>query len=632
MRLFKQQQRRWRSPKSEPASDTERLRDKFFYFRLLVLTAFAVLTLQLLRLQVFEGEAYQQRAENNRLRVVPIMPSRGLIFDRNGVPLVENVPRFSVGIVPADLPEDKEEPTLHWLEKLLGVSPTEISRDLEERRSSNDPYTPLIIKSGIEPEKAFAVREAEAELAGVRLVVEPVRRYAGQPVLSHILGYMGQVADYEYEELKSKGYGMNDRVGKSGVELQYEEVLRGTPGYRQVEVDASGREITTLHSTPAVPGNSLVLSIDLDLQQKTAEILQAAMGDSLNAVAAVMDVHTGELLAMVSLPGFDDNVFTDITEEQFRALLDDPRRPLVNHAISEVYAPGSTFKQITAATALQEGIANAGTTITSHGSITVPNEYDPSILYVFRDWSALGTLNFYGGVAMSSDVYFYYLGGGYYENGVELFHGLGAQRLAEYCRRFGLGRLTGVDLPGEAAGNVPDPEWKERELGESWFIGDTYNFSIGQGYVTTTPLQMLQVTAAVANGGHVMLPRVVREIIDPDGRTVAPFTPRVTGETGVSDANLSVLREGMRQAVSWGTATTAAASSVSVAGKTGTAEFGPDLGGGHYATHAWFTGFAPANDPQVAVVVFLEKGNGAKNAAPVGGQILNYFFSRKSAG
>ena len=632
MRLFRQQQRRWRSPKSEPTSDAQRLRDKFFYFRLLVLTAFAVLTLQLLRLQVFEGEAYQQRAENNRLRVVPVMPSRGLIFDRNGIPLVENIPRFSVGIVPADLPEEKEEPVLQWLEKLLGVSPAEVSKELEERRSSNDPYTPLIVKSGVEPEKAFAVREAEAEMAGVRLVVEPVRRYAGQPVLSHILGYMGQVADYEYEELKSKGYGMNDRVGKSGVELQYEEVLRGTPGYRQVEVDASGREITTLDSTPAVPGNSLVLSIDLDLQQKTAEILQAAMGDSLNAVAAVMDVHTGELLAIVSLPGFDDNIFTDITEEQFRALLDDPRKPLVNHAISEVYPPGSTFKQITASAALQEGVANAGTTITSHGSITVPNEYDPSILYVFRDWSALGTLNFYGGVAMSSDVYFYYLGGGYYEDGVELFRGLGAQRLAEYCRRFGLGRLTGVDLPGEAAGNVPDPEWKERELGEGWFIGDTYNFSIGQGYVTTTPLQMLQVTAAVANGGHVMLPRVVREIIGPNGQTVVPFTPRVTGETGVSDANLSVLREGMRQAVSWGTATTAAASSVSVAGKTGTAEFGPDLGGGHYATHAWFTGFAPANDPQVAVVVFLEKGNGAKNAAPVGGQILNYFFSRKSAG
>lgn len=632
MRLFRQQQRRWRSPKSEPTSDAERLKDKFFYFRLLVLTAFAILTLQLLRLQVFEGEAYQQRAENNRLRVVPVMPSRGLIFDRNGIPLVENVPRFSVGVVPADLPEEKEDPVLRWLEKLLGVSPAEVSKDLEERRSSNDPYTPLIVKSGIEPEKAFAVREAEAELAGVRLVVEPVRRYGGQPVLSHILGYVGQVADYEYEELKSKGYGMNDRVGKSGVELQYEEVLRGTPGYRQVEVDASGREISTLDSTPAVPGNSLVLSIDLDLQQKTAEILQAAMGDSLNAVAAVMDVHTGELLAMVSLPGFDDNLFTDITEEQFRALLDDPRKPLVNHAISEVYPPGSTFKQITASAALQEGVANAGTTITSHGSITVPNEYDPSILYVFRDWSALGTLNFYGGVAMSSDVYFYYLGGGYYEDGVELFRGLGAERLAEYCRRFGLGRPTGVDLPGEAAGNVPDPEWKERELNEGWFIGDTYNFSIGQGYVTTTPLQMLQVTAAVANGGHVMLPRVVREIIDPAGNTVVPFVPRVTGETGVSDENLSVLREGMRQAVSWGTATTAAASAVSVAGKTGTAEFGPDLGGGHYATHGWFTGFAPANDPQVAVVVFLEKGNGAKNAAPVGGQILNYFFSRKSAG
>jgi penicillin-binding protein 2 len=515
------------------------------------------------------------------------------------------------------------------LEKLLGVPATEMSAKLAERRTSNDPYTPLIVKSGVDAEKAFAVRERESDLAGVKLVIEPVRRYAGQPLLSHILGYMGQVADYEYEELQSKGYGMNDRVGKAGVELEYEQVLRGIPGRRQVEVDASGREITTLDSTPAVPGHSLVLSIDMDLQQKTAEFLQGAMGNSLNAVAAVMDVHTGELLAVVSLPGFDDNVFTDITEEQFKALLEDERKPLVNHAISEVYAPGSTFKQITGAGALQEGVANAGTTITSYGSITVRNEYDPSILYVFRDWSALGTLNFYGGVAMSSDVYFYYLGGGYSENGVDLFRGLGATRLAEYCRRFGLGALTGIDLPGEAAGNVPDPEWKEREVGEPWVTGDTYNFSIGQGYVTTTPLQMLLVTAAVANSGEVMLPRVVREIVDPKGQTVIPFVPKVTLETGVSDENLSVLREGMRQAVSWGTAKTAAATSVSVAGKTGTAEFGPDLGGGHYESHAWFTGFAPAEDPQVAVVVFLEKGNGARNAAPVGGQILDYYFSRQ---
>jgi penicillin-binding protein 2 len=465
-------------------------------------------------------------------------------------------------------------------------------------------------------------------LAGVEVIVEPIRRYGGQPLFSHILGYVGRVADYEYEDLKSKGYQMNDQVGKAGVEAQYEAVLRGVPGRREVEVNAAGREIQTLDSEPAQPGNSLVLSLDMELQEKTAEFLQQAMGDSLNAAAMVMNVHTGELLAMVSLPGFDDNIFTNISEEQFKALLDDPSKPLVDHCISEIYPPGSVFKQVTASGALQEGVANAGTTITSYGSITVKNEYDPNIVYVFKDWSALGTLNFYGGVAMSSDVYFYYLGGGYYQDGVELFRGLGATKLAEYARRFGLGALTGIDLPGEAAGMIPDPQWKEEELGEPWTIGDTYNFSIGQGYVATTPLQMLLVTSAVANGGNVMAPRVVRDIIDANGRVVTPFKAKVARQLGVSDDNLALLREGMQQAVSWGTAKTAAVDGVNVAGKTGTAEFGPDLGGGTYQSHAWFTGFAPAENPEVAVVVFLQQGNGAKNAAPVGGRILDYYFNR----
>jgi penicillin-binding protein 2 len=630
MRLFQEQRRRWRSPKREETSEPETLRGKFFYFRLLVVTLFAVLTLQLVRLQVFQGEAYQERAENNRLRVVPIMPSRGLIFDRSGIPLVENVPRFSAGIVPADLPRDKEAAVLSRLETLLGVPAREMAKDVDKRRESNDPFTPVIVKSGLAPEQAFTLREAEAQLSGVKVLVEPMRSYGGQPIFSHILGYVGAVPDDRLAELQEKGYYMNDHVGYSGVELQYEDVLRGTPGRKEVEVDATGREIQTLDSKPAQPGDSLILSLDMKLQEKTAEFLRDGMGASLNAAAMVMDVHTGEILAMVSLPNFDDNVFADISEEQWKALLKDPAKPLVDHCISENYAPGSIFKQITGTAALQEGVANAGTTITSLGSITVKNEYDPNIVYIFRDWAAHGTMDFYGGVARSSDVYFYYLGGGYYENGVELFRGLGISKLSEYTRRFGLGALTGIDLPGEAAGVVPDPRWKEENWGEIWTIGDTYNFSIGQGYVATTPLQMLLVTATVANGGNVMVPRVVREIIDAEGREVKSFEPTVARNIGISDDNLAIMREGMRQAVSasYGTATSAAIDGVSVAGKTGTAEFGPDLGGGHYDSHGWFAGFAPADDPQIAVVVFLQKGNGAKDAAPVAGRILDYYFNR----
>jgi len=628
MWLFGPKERRWRSPKREGPDETQTLRSKFFYLRLLVIFLFAVLTLQLMRLQVIEGQTYEQRAEHNRLRISPTLPSRGLIYDRTGVPLVQNTPRFSAGIVPADLSKEQEPAVLPQLEALLHVPAAEISQKVGEKRDSKDPFTPVVIKEGLTPEEAFAMREMEARLPGVKVIVDPVRQYAAGALVSLIMGYVGRVADYEYPELQSKGYEMNDNVGKTGVELTYESILRGQPGYREVEVDAAGREIQTLRTVEPTPGNGLVLSLDLDLQRKTTEFLQQGMGSSSSAAAIVMNVHTGEILSMVSLPNYDDNVFANITEDQYQSLLNDPGKPMVDHAISDTYPPGSTFKQVTGTAALQEGVATTGTTITSNGSITVKNEYDPSIIYVFPDWSALGTMNFYQGVAQSSDVYFYYLAGGYYENGVELFHGLGATALARYARAYGLGAPSGIDLPSEADGIVPDPDWKQKELGEPWTIGDTYHFGIGQGYLTTTPLQMVRVTAAIANGGDVMVPHVVQKIVDPNGQTVLPIPAKVASHLPISSDNLAIFREGMRQAVSWGTASTAAVSGVAVAGKTGTAEFGPDLGGGTYDSHAWFTGFAPADDPEVAVVVFLEKGNGAKNAAPVAGRILNYYFHR----
>jgi penicillin-binding protein 2 len=498
-------------------------------------------------------------------------------------------------------------------------------------RDSQDPFTPVIVKSELDRETAFRLREAQPNLPGVQLLIEPKRNYVQSPLLAHILGYVGRLDEAEYAELRDQDYELNDRIGKTGVEATYESALRGVPGRRQVEVDASGREIRTLDSAAARPGQSLVLTLDLDLQRKTAEILQAAMGASTNAAAVIMDVRTGDILAMVSIPSYDNNLFSgDIDEPALQGLLDDPAKPLVNHAIAEMYPPGSTFKQVTGVAALEEGVANPGTTITSHGSITVRNQYDPDVVYVFRDWAALGTLNFYGGVAMSSDVYFYYLAGGYYENGVELFHGLGADRLAAYARAFGLGAPTGIDLPGESPGLVPNPQWKEQALGEPWVRGDTYNFGIGQGYLATTPLQMALVSAAVANGGDVLVPRVVKEIVDADGRVVHSFEPEVQRHLQVSPQNLAIFQEAMRQAADWGTAHSAAVPGVTVAGKTGTAEFGPTLAGGTHQTHGWFTGFAPFEEPQVAVAVFLEKGNGSINAAPAAAKILDYYFHRQT--
>ncbi len=632
MDLLGHKERRWRSPKEkEERSDNQVLRDKFFYFRLLVLIVFGIMTLQLVRMQVFEGQKYEQRAQTNSLRVSPLTPARGVIFDRNGTPLVENIPEFSAGIVPADFPKDREAELSLELQALLNVPATDIVAKVEAKRNSTDPFTPVIIKEGITSDEAFALRERQSSIPGAQVIVTPIRHYTDGGVLSHILGYVGQVTDQQYPDLKDKGYGINDRIGQTGVESSYESVLRGQPGSEDVEVDASGRDIQTLKDNVATPGAGLVLSLDLDLQKHVTDFVQQGMvnSGSTTGCAIVMDVHTGEILSMVSLPNYDNNVFTDITQQQYQSLLDDPGKPLLNHCISSVYPPGSTFKQITGTGALQEGVANAGTTITSTGSISVPNEYDPSITYIFKDWSALGTMDFYQGVAQSSDVYFYELAGGLYQNGVEVFHGMGADALARYAREYGLGATSGIDLPDEADGTIPDPDWKKAQIGEDWTIGDTYNMAIGQGFVEATPLQMVRVTAAVANGGDVLVPRVVHSVVDSTGKPLFPAAPpEVAHRLSISPDNLAIFREGMKEAVAWGTATTAAVPGVQVAGKTGTAEYGPDLGGGTYASHAWFTGFAPANDPQVAAVVFLDTGNGAKNAAPVGGQILNYYFHR----
>ncbi len=391
-----------------------------------------------------------------------------------------------------------------------------------------------------------------------------------------------------------------------------------------MEVDASGRELKTLSERRPIDGANLVLSIDADLQQKVAEVLQQYSAGSENAAAAVMDIHTGEILAMASLPGFDNNIFSGaIDEAKLSELVDAPGKPLVNHDLSEQYPPGSTFKTIVGSAALQEGVANPSTTITSKGYITVTNEFDPNVVYIYPDWRALGPLDFYGGLAMSSNVYFYYLSGGKPDEG---FKGLGEDRVAKYARAFGLGKPTGIDLPGESPGLVPDAGWKESTVGEPWTLGDTYNFGIGQGYVAATPVQMLTAVSAIANGGTLVVPHGMKEFRDSHGNLLESYKPKVNGTVPVDPKNLAIVRQGMRQSVTDGVAKNAAVAGVDVAGKTGTAEFGTQLASGKYDTHGWFVGFAPYDNPQIAVVVFVQKGSGGNDASPAASKIIDYYF------
>ncbi|HEU4759739.1 MAG TPA: penicillin-binding transpeptidase domain-containing protein, partial [Dehalococcoidia bacterium] len=365
-------------------------------------------------------------------------------------------------------------------------------------------------------------------------------------------------------------------------------------------------------------------TIDLDLQKKVTEVLSQYTGPDDNAAAVVMDVHTGEVLAMVSLPGYDNNMFSGpLSAEELAALVDSPAKPLVNHSIAERYPPGSTFKTIVGAAALQEGVATTSTTITSRGYITVQNEFDPNVVYVFKDWAALGALDFYGGIAMSSDVYFYYLAGGKSDEG---FRGLGEERVARYARGFGLGQPTGIDLPGESSGVVPDAAWKEATVGDPWTIGDTYNFGIGQGYLSVTPLQMATAISAIANGGDLLTPHLLKEVRDSHGNVLRAAAPEVRRRVPVDPAYLDIIKEAMHQSVTRGVAKPAAVAGVEIAGKTGTAEFGEKRADGSHETHGWFVGFAPYDDPQIAVAVFVQRGGGGQQAAPAAAKILDYYF------
>ena len=590
----------------------------------LVILMFGILVVQLINLQVIKGEEYREQAEVNALREIPIPANRGLIYDRNGTLLVQNTARFSANIVPGDLPDRGEATAYRMISNVIGMPVSEIEAKVTEGIENQGEFSPTVIKSDLDREVALTLIELEPHVPGLSVQIEPSRNYLSGDLLSHILGYIGPISAEEYEELADDGYLFQDYLGKSGVELSYEDVLRGKAGKKLVEVDAFGRELRVISERRPIDGTNLVLTIDIELQAAVQDILAEYTTDSDNAAAAVIDVKTGELLSMVSLPTFDNNLFSGpISQDALTELIESPGKPLVNHAISDRYPPGSTFKTIVGSAALQEGIASTGTTIVSRGYINVENEFDPNVVYVYRDWAPLGVLDFYDGIAMSSNVYFYYLAGGFADEG---FRGLGADRVAEYARAFGLGSLTGIDIAGESDGLIPDPGWKRETVGETWTIGDTYNFGIGQGYVATTPIQMLRAITAVANGGTLVTPHVVAEYLDSLGNTLESLTS-TTDTVPVDAANLTIVGDGMRQSVTSGVARNAGVAGVTVAGKTGTAEFGAIRDDGTYETHGWFVGYAPAEDPEIAVVVFLQRGSGGSDASPAAARILDYYFS-----
>jgi penicillin-binding protein 2 len=621
---------------------------RFTLLRLLIVLALLLLGGQLWRLQVAQGEAYREKADLNRLRVVSIRAPRGVIYDREQRILVRNVPAFTVSILPADLPSQSgskesgnqgitREQVLQRLASILNMPVNEIRTQVDQVQAEIDkgqasPFVPIVIQSNVVRETAFILEEEHLDLPGVQVEIEPIRQYVNGPLFSQIIGYTGRISPEEYAANKGT-YSLNDKVGKTGVELTFESVLRGVKGRKQIEVDAAGREVRTFY--PVVEpqsGNNLVLTLDMDLQLQVTKALSEGMqaAGAVAGAAIAMNPQTGEILSLVSLPSYDNGLFSaEITKADYDRLLADKNRPLFDRAIGGAYPPGSTVKVIDAAAALQEGVVSRSTRLDCTGQMIIPDEYDPFTKFVFPCWlkEGHGWENIIDALAHSCDIFFYQVTGGF-----EDFTGLGIDRWARYARDFGLGQETGIDLPGESAALVPNSAWKLSQVwntrGEPWLTGDTYNVAIGQGFLLATPLQILNAVAAIANGGTLYRPQIVYQVTDADGKVVQPFTKQVIRQVNVSKDNLALVREGMREAVTRGTATLTNYPQVAVAGKTGTAEYqGQKDAEGHWPTHAWFVCFAPADNPQIALIVFVEGGgNGAAVAVPIAAQILGYYF------
>ncbi len=669
---------------------------------------FAFLLLRLLQLQILEGTSPD---EARNLTELEVEAARGLIYARNGELLARNAPGYQVVIVPAYLPDDEKEEmniyrrlselldvpasglveaavgdvpqvpaqalatvrSLPVLERLAVLAPL-----LEHRMSQVDEYyddgikelvdwirsyKPSIIKEGIDRETALLIAEESLWLPGVQVELIPDREYPTGALTSQIVGYLSGILESQAQEYEEKGYTVGvDLIGFTGIEAWYEDELRGQKGNRFVEEDVSGRILRELKGgQEAIPGNNIVLTIDLELQQYITERLQGTLHSpsvhSRRGVVIAMDPRNGQVLSMVSLPTYDNNLFAGgISADEIPLYLhwaNDPYKPFLNHAVGDQLPPGSIYKIIPAAAALQENVIDRNTRLVGEGRVVIPNRYfpnDPGQAQPFVCWiwlnrgGAHGSLNVVEGLAHSCDIFFYKLGGGFEDT---RFEGLGESNLSNYSRLFGLGERTGIDLPEEVVGLSPESwrEWKRLNMGQSWSTGDTYNLSIGQGFLLATPLQMLNATVAVANGGALYRPQLLLKITDQEGNVVRDFEPEVIRYVPIDLTHLATVREGMEAAVVFGTSTDAQLldpegnQQIRVAGKTGTAEYyctdeeqlnNMCIRSDPMPTHAWFTAFAPLEDPEIALIVYVYNGGeGSETSVPIAHDILSWYFRRK---
>ena len=570
-----------------------------------VMGAFLIIVGQLWYLQVLEGGHFLDASDKNRIRIRPVAAPRGILFDKNGVPLVDNRPAFTLSLIPRELPREDQnrDAVLGRVASLLQIPYQELAESVT--RVPSDSFLPVRVRRGLTLEDMAKIEEWKLELPGVIVEVEPQRTYPNSRFAAHLLGYVREASD---EQLKGGRYRRGDMVGQSGLERLLDEFLRGRDGGERIEVDALGRPVRVVQHTDPHPGSQVITTIDRRVQEAAEQAMEGKAG-----AIVVMDPRSGDIRALVSTPAFEIDRFTaTIDRAAWLRVVQDPDHPLLNRTIQSQYAPGSIFKIVVTAAGLQEA------TIAPMDRVYCNGEFHLGA-WTFKDWKegGHGSVDLQKALAQSCNIF-------YYQAGLKI----GGAAITKYARAFGFGTATGVELGGEKLGLIPQPKGRRK----SWQGGDIVNMSIGQGQVLVTPLQVARFMAAVANGGVLWKPRLVERIERPDRGVLYSDPGQVAGHVELSPAVWAFLRQALWAVVNDGTGIAAKIPGIDIAGKTGTAQMIAHSKAEKGQDHAWFAAFAPVRDPEVVVVVLVERGGkGGQVAAPIARRILNAIFFEKVA-
>ena len=594
------------------------IKKKIRVFAILVIFVFICLSMRIWYLQILKWQYLTGLSENNRVRMVSLPAYRGTIKDRNGETLVSIRPSFNLYITPEDAGDSGS--SLDLLAKKIKFKRGKLKKSIGREKSFKD----ILIKADISREEVAFIEENNMRLPGIKIKAEPLRNYVYKDLMSHTLGYLGEISKSKLKNTNNLFYSQGDFVGKNGLENIFESTLRGKKGNKEVEVDVSGRELKTIRRLPSESGNNLILTLDLKVQTELEKAMTSTPEKIVNGSAVVIKVQTGEILAIASKPTFDPNEFAEgITSGSWRKLINDEMHPLQNRSIHSQYPPGSTYKIAVAYAALEEGVIDPETTIYCPGHFKLGRGR-------YRCWkkSGHGAMNLHDALVQSCDVYFYTLG-----------HRMGIDTLARYAKKFGFGTPAGIGLSREKSGLVPSTQWKLKNRKKAWLLGETISASIGQGYNLVTPLQQANMMAAVANGGMLLKPYIVKRIEEPGGTTIKEFFPEIRGKIAGSSENLEVIRKALRDVVNGvrGTGKRSRLKNIIVSGKTGTVQVvrmksneeleKEDEVPYKYRDHAWFVAFAPYEKPEIAVAVLVEHGgHGGTTAAPIAKKVFKKYF------